>query len=256
MISFDCALKTQKYIAKRKKMKLKTLTLLFMIFLTGLLSGCSSHMMDIKYKPSYKPEKNNISEKIYVDEVADSRGTAPNWLGAIRGGFGNPLKKLYTNNDTSIVVKKEFEDALKARNLLGTASTSQYKINVRIMKFDTSYFFNKEAHAHLDISLLDQKTGEEIFNKTYKNDNTKPGRGAGIFGDADSLSSFANDTLDETIDNFFNDKVFISSFDSHPKSGNKTSAEIKLKKIKALKTKGVISKEEYERKREAIINKI
>ncbi len=54
--------------------------------------------------------------------VSDNRGTDSNWLGAIRGGYGNRLKTLRTVESTGIVVKKMYRDALNKSNLLSTVS--------------------------------------------------------------------------------------------------------------------------------------
>jgi ABC-type uncharacterized transport system auxiliary subunit len=237
-------------------MNIRTYSLLTALFLVGVLSGCSSHMMDIKYESSYEPEQPNVSEKIYVGEVLDSRGTEPNWLGAIRGGYGNPLKKLYTNDITSKVVEEAFEDALRVRHLLGPASTSQYRIDVKLIKFDTSYYVNKEAHANFTVSLMDKTAGDKVFSRTYKTDNEKSGRAAGIFGDVNSLSSFANDTLNETIDKMLNDQDFIAAIKTPSQINNHGSVAPRLKELKGLKEQGLMSEAEYAKKRESIIDEL
>lgn len=237
-------------------MNIKNYNLLATLFLAVFLSGCSSHMMDIKYESSYEPVQPNVSEKVYVGEVLDSRGTAPNWLGAIRGGYGNPLKKLYTNDVTSKVVEKAFEGALRTRNLLGPASSSQYRINVKLIKFDTSYYVNKEAHANFTVSLVDKAAEKKVFSRTYKTDNEKSGRAAGIFGDVNSLSSFANDTLNETIDKMLNDQDFIAAIKAPPRINNHRSIAPRLEKLKELKEKGLMSETEYAKKRASIIDEL
>ncbi len=105
--------------------------------------------MVIKYEPSSKFTESTSPERIHVGKVVDSRGTPSNWLGAIRGGYGNPLKKLYTEEDTAKVVAKAFGNALLSRGLLGEVALSKYRIDVTLLKFDTSYYFNKEAHTNL-----------------------------------------------------------------------------------------------------------
>ena len=85
---------------------------------------------------------------------ADDRGTNANWLGAIRGGYGNPLKKLYTDRPVSEVVEQAFTDALQTRKLLGDKQNAKVEITGEVIKFDCSYYFNREAHAHLLVKVL------------------------------------------------------------------------------------------------------
>lgn len=236
-------------------MNTKFYTSLAALVVAGMLSGCSSHMMAIKYEPSSKPARHNTLEKVYVGNVLDSRGTKPNWLGAIRGGYGNPLKKLYTDDVTAKVIAKAFEDALRVRGLLGLASASQYRIDVTLLKFDTSYYFNKEAHAYLTMSLVNAVTGNTIFSRAYRTDNEKGGVGAGIFGDVDALASFANETLNETIDKALGDPNFIAALKAPAQvSGQTESIASRLKKLEELRKQGLITQEEYEGKRKSLIS--
>jgi len=232
---------------------LKSRFLLFLLIFT-VCSGCSSHMMPIKYEPSSKSTKSNVPENIHVGNVVDSRGTPSNWLGAIRGGYGNPLKKLYTDDETAVVIKVAFEDALKSRGLLGPAETSEYRIDINLLKFDTSYMVNKEAHANFTMSLVYKPTGISSFSQTYRTDNKSGGVGAGIFGNVEALSEFATETLNQTIDKALDDPNFLTALKSIQKISNgNSSIEARLEQLELLRKKGLISEEEYKRKRKAII---
>jgi hypothetical protein len=103
--------------------------------------------MSVKYQPTYTPVVTNAPQEasIMVGSFTDDRGTEPDWLGAIRGGYGNPLKKLRTEKPTSEVVEAAFRDALQTRKMLGSKATSNISIQGSITKFDCSYYFNREA---------------------------------------------------------------------------------------------------------------
>ena len=135
-----------------------------------------------------------------VGSFADDRGTNANWLGAIRGGYGNPLKKLYTDRPVSEVVEQAFTDALQARKLLGDKQNAKVEITGEVIKFDCSYYFNREAHAHLLVKVLSLPSHTLIYSRAYQTDNKEGGWGAGIFGNTDELTQFAQRTLNETVD--------------------------------------------------------
>jgi hypothetical protein len=152
--------------------------------------GCSTHMVSVRYQPTNQIVSNTPGEaSVTVGRFSDDRGTESNWLGAIRGGYGNPLKKLRTDQPTNEMVEAAFADALQARNMLGTKDTSKVAIEENITKFDCSYYFNREAHAHLLVKVVLLPSRALIFSRTYKTDNTESGVGAGIFGDTDHLAA-------------------------------------------------------------------
>jgi len=146
--------------------------------------------------------------------VSDERGTDKNWLGAIRGGYGNRLKTLRTEESTDSVVKKMYEDALNKSKLLSTSIDSPYAIKVVITKYDCSYYMNREAHAHVNISLIDNSTSTIRFSKSYKTDEVETGVGAGIFGSVDTLRALAETAMNNTIDKALSDEEFINALTS------------------------------------------
>lgn len=175
------------------------------------LSACSTHMIPLKYDASDEIEVSNNAPLVSSTSVSDARKTDSNWLGAIRGGYGNPLKKLRTDKPTDEAVNDVLVSALKARNMLGTAETSNKILDVSIEKFDCSYYFNREAHAHLLVMVYTTPGRTPIFSHKYKTDNVEPGVGAGIFGDVNHLAQFAQKTLNETIDKALNDPKLLSA---------------------------------------------
>jgi hypothetical protein len=86
-------------------------------------------------------------------QSTDDRGAGSDWLGAVRGGFGNPVKKLRTIEPINDVVTATFLDALRTRRMLGGPDSSNKAIEISVVKFDCSYFVNREAHAHLNVTV-------------------------------------------------------------------------------------------------------
>lgn len=201
---------------------MKTITVLAALLVALTCPGCSTHMTTLRYIPqSGRVENATLNSQIALGSVTDERGTGSNWLGAIRGGYGNPIKKLRTDKDTSAAVAAVFTEALRARNLLGTNESSRTALDIRITKLDCSYYVNREAHAHINVQLVALPMRTVLFAKSYRTDNTESGVGAGIFGDAEHLATFTQMTLSETIDKALSDPALLTASHEAPvQAGN------------------------------------
>jgi uncharacterized lipoprotein YajG len=230
-----------------------------MLLTAFVLTGCSSHMMPINYAPTDAIDKADYATKsITVGTVQDTRGTESNWLGAIRGGYGNVLKSLYTERDTNAVVEEAFVSALSARGATVDAPTTDFLIDVNLQKFDTSYFFNKEAHAHFTV-VLKNAARETLFTQSYVTDLQQGGVGAGILGDVNALAAFANEALNTNIDKALDDPDLMLAMQetpARPEPDVGLSVEARLKQLDQLKADSLISEEEYQVKRKAIIDEL
>lgn len=217
----------------------------------ALLSGCSTHMSKVEYEGTGASSHVN-SPSINNVVVSDQRGTESNWLGAIRGGYGNVLKTLRTDESTDIIVDKLFTEALSKSGILLDSKDSPYELRVVITKFDCSYYFNREAHAHVEIALVDRRGSLPKFSKAYKSDVTEGGVGAGIFGDVETLRNLAETAMNNTVDKMLNDPEFIEAL-SFDDSGE---ASGRLKELESLYKDGLISEDEYKEKRAIIISEL
>ena len=218
------------------------------------LFGCSTHMTKLEYEGSGVNTK-DTTPSINQVIVSDERGTESNWLGAIRGGYGNVLKSLRTEESTNIVVDQMYTDALSKSGIYDESKDLPYRLNVKITKFDCSYYWNREAHAYVDVSLIDNSTSSTRFSKSYKTDQVDPGSGAGIFGDVDTLRNLAESTMNQTVDKMLTDSEFIKSL-SHTSSNRRNQTNIRLLKLENLYKEGTITQEEYREQRTKIISGI
>lgn len=219
-----------------------------------LQMGCSSHTFQVKYEPTRQLVPSSGSEPLVtVGSLRDDRGTESAWLGAIRGGYGNPLKKLYSDEPISDVVTKAMTDALRARQMLAPAESVALRLDGSISKLDCSYYFNREAHAHLLLNVVDPKTNSILFSQTYKSDKKEAGVGAGIFGDVEHLASFMKQTLNETIDRALADPVLLTALTKPPNQAGRAPAD-RLSELERLHQQGLISDAEYETKRKEILS--
>jgi hypothetical protein len=234
------------------------LTLFFPLVL--LLFGCSTHVAAIKYQPTrYFLIEAKDAHPVTVGNFADNRGTDSRWLGAIRGGFGQVIKRLLTDEPTSAVVQGAFVAALTARKIPEGNSSARVAIEGTIIKLDCSYFFNREAHAHLQVNVLSLPIRTLIFSQSYRTDNRESGVGAGIFGDPIHLAQFEQNTLNQTIDKVFDDPAFIAALTNPPVSpGVSAGGSIaeRLRSLDQLKKDGIITDAEFEAKRKELLRNL
>lgn len=219
-----------------------------------LQMGCSTHTFEVKYEPTREVVPVEGAEPLVaVGTMRDDRGTESAWLGAIRGGYGNPLKKLYSDQPTASVVAVAMSDALQARKLLAPPKSAALRVDGSITKLDCSYYFNREAHAHLLLNVVDTKTSATLFSQAYKTDSKEAGLGAGIFGDVNHLAAFMQKTLNETIDKALSDPALLSVLSVRPTAGSRATAD-RLEELDRLRRQGLITDAEFEAKRKEILS--
>lgn len=96
-----------------------------------------------------------------------------------------------------------------------------------------------------------------MFERSFVIANEKGGAGAGIFGDVEALAKFANQALNETIDKALSDPDFVAIVTGTAQlTRPPSSASSRLEELQLLKEKGLITGEEYERKRQLLIESL
>ena len=91
--------------------------ILFAIVVTTL-SACGTTNVGLKYSaPPTVAQASTRAQPLLVGNFIDKRGEPATWLGAIRGGFGNPLKNLESDKPVADLVKAAFADGLRARGV-------------------------------------------------------------------------------------------------------------------------------------------
>lgn len=143
---------------------------------------------------------------IVFGEVRNSRERGENWLGAIRGGYGNPLKVLVTEQPVHEVVAQAVREGLAARGL--AAESGPHRLNLHVLRFDCNQFIPKDAHIIIAITLVDAQSDATLFENTYQVDRVGPGIGGGIFTPVEPLRALANSAMQMVIDQALDDPNF------------------------------------------------
>lgn len=192
----------------------KFLKLQFLFLCLILVSACSTNKVHLNYVSPNIVSSDGANAAISSVIVQDSRGTAADWLGAIRGGFGNRLKTLLTEKPVREIVENAYSSGLEARGFLEKSGSGKLELTVDIIKFDCSQYVRREAHATFLVSLIDLESAQNVHSKAVQVDLTSGSIVAldvGIFGSVEQLRLLANDALQEAIDKTLDDPAFRSS---------------------------------------------
>lgn len=180
------------------------------------LAACSTTPVDVAYRPSAASAAAATAQQrpvVSVGAFADQRGEDPNWLGSIRGGYGNPLKTLTTPQPVADVVAKAFSDGLASRGLLaaGGSGGGRYTLTGTVLTFDASQYARKEATAKVLLTLAEAASGRTVLSDTFENKvvagNILTLR-TGVFASVDELRDVAAQALNGAVDKALDSPAF------------------------------------------------
>jgi ABC-type uncharacterized transport system auxiliary subunit len=172
------------------------------------LAACqSTNPVSMTYAPSPTVAPLPARTSVIAGGFIDDRREPAKWLGAIRGGYGNPLKVLEVEDSVAAMVRKAFADGLKARGAAAEGA-SRYELRGSIRKFDCSQYVRREAHAVIEVTLVDTGSGRERFKRSYTSDvvdGSLLNLSTGIFASVDELRQTAEKALREVVDKALDD---------------------------------------------------
>ena len=193
---------------------MRRVAVLICSFLALTLVGCTTTRVSMEQQ-KYTGAKEN-HPVIAVGTFTDQRKHEPNWLGAIRGGYGNPLKTLTTPKPVKEVVRDTFEQALQQRGLAAAVGKAKYRLDGDVVQYDCNQYARREAHVSLTLKLVNLATGREVYSKAIAVDNVEGSRlslKTGIFASVDDLKVLAERTLAQAVSDFFADPGFKQAYD-------------------------------------------
>lgn len=232
-------------------------------------AGCA-RTVSLHYTPPgttfAAPEPGLVS----VRPFRDARRNGAHELGRVRGIFGTAIKLVRTEEPVAAEVTRVFSDALAERGLLARGSSGAITLEGEVRKFDCNYYREHEAHAVLALRLIDSR-GRVLLERLYESHHVGGGVfTAGVFASRRYLAGLAERTLIGAIDAALSDPAFVlaassqtggSRAGSSATTGRTTPADpapeaesdTELKALERLYERGLVSQEEYERHRAALL---
>jgi hypothetical protein len=135
--------------------------------LVATLCGACTQQVGLAYIATGAPTAAQGSATIGQVTVIDQRGEAdPTWIGAIRGGYGNPLKVLHLSQPLKDVVAEAFRDALKVRGMLSAGGLAPFDIHVTVVKFESTQMARREAEATIAMEVLKHTMSKQAYRDT------------------------------------------------------------------------------------------
>jgi len=182
--------------------------------------GCTTSQVALDYSPPpamlVAPAAQSL---VAVGRFSDDRGEPSNWLGAIRGGYGNPLKNLETNEPVSDLVSQAFAAGLKARGLAAGSSGGRYLLSGSIKKLDCNQVARREANAELEVVISESDGGKQVFSNVYRASNVEGSvlsLATGVFASVESLRVLAEKTLQQVVDQALDDPALRGALRADP----------------------------------------
>lgn len=182
--------------------------------LTALVLGACSQQVPLAYVSTAQIAV-NPQPAIHEVTATDQRGEGdPTRIGAVRGGFGNPLKVLHTRQPLADMVAQAFRDALAARGLLVPTTGGSADLIITIVRFGSSQLVRREAKVDLVLELRDRASGRQLYRDEVKSNHVQGSMIAldvGIFGSSDDLQAVAQAAMNDAIDAALNKPGFAAA---------------------------------------------
>lgn len=219
-------------------------------------AGCSS-TVTLVYEPPASVGSAG-PPLVQIARFRDERSKGPTELGVVRGGYGNVLKRIYTEPPVAEQVTRAFEAALASRGLLGRGEDAVLRLQGSVAKLDCNQYMRREAHAELRVELVRPSTGERLFARSYDAEETGASAATGVFASTGALVEMTERTLREAIDEALDDPDFLAAVAAQREPGRRRApasdpAE-RLRELEALREQGLLTPDEYERKRAEILD--
>jgi hypothetical protein len=179
------------------------------------LAACGTTQLPMTYTPTVQPVA--VSRPVVaVGAVRDSREGGredANWIGTIRGGYGNPIKRLEAPVPVTEVVRKAFADALAARGMLAAAAP-RYTLSVDIRELSASQYVRREAVAEFHVTLTPSAGASPVLQDLERANQVNGSVlsfSTGVFGSVEDLQNIALSTMSQAIDRILDKPGFAAA---------------------------------------------
>ena len=175
------------------------------VFLALAAAACSTTAVDLPYSPAVPPVARGVPAIVAVT-AADARDEKdPTYIGAVRGGVGNPVDTIVTKSPIADEVRAAFEQALAARNLLGAPGRDT--LAIQVTKLSANQTIVRMAKAAFRMELRDA-AGHAIYS-----DSADVSRSSGYVFSArvSDLNALGLQAMSEAIDQLLDKPGFLAA---------------------------------------------
>lgn len=179
------------------------------------LAACGTTQVSMPYAATATPvavSRPVVTVAQVTDRREDGREDA-NWIGTIRGGFGNPIKRLEADRPVVEVVRAAFADGLAARGMLAPGA-GRYGLDVEVLEFKSDQLARREATVEFRVTLRPAGGGAPVLvvqERANQVGGSAITLAAGVFGSLDDLRAIALSTMSEAVDRVLNRPDFIAA---------------------------------------------
>ena len=178
-----------------------------------VIAGCSN-TLPLHYVAT--EQASQAPATVSAVQVIDKRGEPdPTWYGAIRGGYGNPLKTLHSDKPIDQTVQDAFEAALAARGIRIDRSASAPSLMVTVGQFEADRVVRSEVAIRLDV-VVKSPSGDMIYShETSEDPIILGGLAEGVLADPKDLQAFTQTTMDQAINQAIDAPGFLAAITAH-----------------------------------------
>ena len=179
-----------------------------------ILSGCWTTHLALNYQapPNVTPAPAG-TPTLVVGTFVDARGYKPNWIGRIRGTFGNSLEKLVVDESVATLVQAQFRDGLLARQFPVADADAAVEMSGVIRKLSSIQYVHVETDVEIEVQLRRLSTRESIFTHTYSAQAVQASRAYTVQAvesarPVDAIRALTQKTLREVVNQALDDPAF------------------------------------------------
>jgi len=177
----------------------------------AILSGCWTTHFSLKYQPPAKVTPAAAgTPTIMVGTFADMRGYKPNWIGRIRGTFGNSLEKLVVDESVATLVQTQFRDGLWVRQFPVVDADAASEISGVIRKLSSIQYVHVETNVEIEVRLRRLPSEDTIFTRTYSAKAVETAR------PVQAIRALTDKTLGDVVNQALDDPAFREAL--HPQA--------------------------------------
>jgi hypothetical protein len=180
------------------------------LLLAILLAGCGSTAASLTYTPTETVQP-QAAPMVGTVTVVDQRGESdPNYVGVIRGGFGNPLKTLTSDRPVRDEVASAFIAGLQARGLYDPAGPDT--LTITLTEFSSDQYHRREARVGFTLVLT--RRGQPLYQRTETVDKINGSMvtfDTGVFASIDDLRAITDQALSQAVDQALDRPGFLAA---------------------------------------------